>query len=83
MQTGDSTEGNQSPPNRTARSQTLLDSNATRARVGGKSHMCLWRWTRDPAVRFPAPDIVINGRRYWYEDTIDRWLSDRKVKSVP
>ena len=83
MQTRQSADADHTQSPNGAAGRTLLDSNATRARVGGKSHMCLWRWTRDPAVRFPAPDIVINGRRYWYEDSIDRWLSDRTAKSVP
>jgi hypothetical protein len=82
MQSRQSVGADQPPPSKLAVGGKLLDSNATRARVGGKSHMCLWRWTRDPKVRFPVPDIVINGRRYWYEDTISRWLSDRTARSI-
>ncbi len=43
---------------------TLLDSAAARATCGNVSTMCIWRWQRDPRVQFPAPDVVINSRRY-------------------
>ena len=32
--------------------------------------MTLWRWTRDPRIRFPPPDVVINGRKYWKRKTL-------------
>ena len=39
---------------------------------GGISDMTLWRWTRDPRIKFPPPDIVINGRKYWKRRTLRR-----------
>ena len=35
------------------------------------SDMTIWRWTRDPVVQFPEPDVVIRRRRYWRRRTID------------
>jgi hypothetical protein len=60
----------------------MMDSATTRAICGGVSNMCLWRWTRDPRVRFPAPDLVINGRRYWKVTTIRRWKAERVAKQA-
>ena len=33
----------------------LLTSKQIRARVGGVSDMCIWRWMRDERVMFPRP----------------------------
>lgn len=62
--------------------ETLLDSNATRARCGGKTNMTLWRWQRDPRVQFPRPDMVINGRRYWRLGTLRRWQAQQANKQA-
>jgi len=61
----------------------LMDSAQVRGSVGGKSNMCLWRWQRDPRVQFPAPDLVINGRRYWKAGTIRRWKAAQAAKQAP
>ncbi len=50
--------------------ETLLTSAQVRARVGNVSAMCIWRWMHDERVKFPAPDVVINKRNYWYSGTI-------------
>jgi hypothetical protein len=60
--------------------EVLLDSAGVRASVGDKSNMCLWRWQRDPRVQFPKPDVIINGRRYWYVGTIRRFKVSRARK---
>jgi hypothetical protein len=31
------------------------------------------RWKQDPKLKFPKPDLVINGREYWRRRTIERW----------
>jgi hypothetical protein len=51
---------------------TLLTGKQVRARVGGVTQMCIWRWTRDPRVKFPAP-IKINNRNYWRFGDLRRW----------
>jgi len=51
---------------------TLLTSNQTRARVGGVSTMCIWRWMRDCRVKFPQP-IKINKRNYWRLGDLRQW----------
>ena len=56
--------------------EMLLTSKQTRARVGDVSTMCIWRWMRDPRVRFPAP-IKINGRNYWRLGVLRRWDAER------
>ena len=73
-------QGRRAPP--PLDDDALLDSAQTRASVGNKSNMCLWRWQRDPKVNFPAPDLVINHRRYWYAGTIRRWKAERAVKAA-
>jgi hypothetical protein len=82
MQTVQATE----TPHRTTQpvigDDVLLDSAQTRASVGGKSNMCLWRWQRNPKVNFPAPDLVINKRRYWYAGTIRRWKARCATKAA-
>lgn len=54
----------------------LLTAAQTRARVGGVSAMCIWRWMRDPRVLFPAP-IQINRRNYWKFGDLRRWQAER------
>lgn len=60
----------------------LLNSGQVRSHVGNVSNMCLWRWTRDPRVQFPEPDVVINGRRYWFTSSIRRFSAERATKAV-
>ena len=50
----------------------LLTSKDTRARIGGVSTMCIWRWMRDERVRFPEP-LKINNRNYWRAGDLRRW----------
>ena len=50
----------------------LVSSKGVRKEFGGVSLMTLWRWRnvpKDPRLRFPAPDVVINDRNYWYRKT--------------
>ncbi len=54
----------------------LLTAAQTRARVGGVSAMCIWRWMRDPRVQFPAP-TRINRRNYWRLGALRRWQAER------
>lgn len=54
----------------------LLTSVQVRSRIGGVSTMCLWRWMRDPRVRFPAP-IKIKRRNYWRIGDLRQWQNDR------
>jgi predicted DNA-binding transcriptional regulator AlpA len=58
----------------------LLTSLQTRARHGGVSAMCIWRWMRDPRVQFPAP-IKINARNYWRLGDLRRWHAERIAKA--
>ena len=59
----------------------LLTAAQTRARVGGVSAMCVWRWMRDPRVQFPQP-IKINARNYWRIGDLRRWQAERASKSA-
>jgi predicted DNA-binding transcriptional regulator AlpA len=61
--------------------EMLLTSKQTRARVGDVSTMCIWRWMRDPRVRFPAP-IKINGRNYWRLGVLRRWDAERMARDA-
>jgi len=50
-----------------------------RRRYGGISEMGLWRWINDGKVNFPKPDLIVNGRRLWSEDSLDAFDA-RQVK---
>ena len=39
----------------------------------GISAMTRYRWRKNPALEFPPPDLEINDRPYWGEDTLDGW----------
>ena len=58
----------------------LLTASQARARVGGVSAMCIWRWIRDPHVRFPAP-LKINARS-WQLGDLRRWQAERTSTSA-
>jgi len=58
--------------------EALLTSAQTRARVGGVSTMCLWRWQRDERVQFPQP-IKINNRNYWRVGDLRSWQAARSA----
>jgi predicted DNA-binding transcriptional regulator AlpA len=49
--------------------ETLMTAAQVRAEFGGISDMTLWRWLKDEELDFPQP-IVINGRRYFYEQKV-------------
>jgi predicted DNA-binding transcriptional regulator AlpA len=55
---------------------TLLTSAQMRARVGGVSTMCIWRWMRDPRVQFPHP-VKLNSRNYWRLGDLRQWQAER------
>jgi predicted DNA-binding transcriptional regulator AlpA len=61
--------------------ETLLTSAQVRARVGGVSSMCIWRWMRDPRVQFPVP-VKINSRNYWRLGTLRRWDAEHVTKAA-
>jgi hypothetical protein len=50
----------------------LVPSSIVKRENGGVSDMTIWRWTRDPRIQFPRPDIIINGRKYWKRRTLRR-----------
>jgi predicted DNA-binding transcriptional regulator AlpA len=68
-----------SPP--PADDDTLLTSTQARARVGGVSTMCIWRWMRDPRVQFPHP-VKITNRNYWRLGDLRRWQAERVAKAA-
>jgi predicted DNA-binding transcriptional regulator AlpA len=59
---------------------TLLTSGQVRARVGGVTTMCIWRWMRNDRVRFPHP-IKMNGRNYWRLGDLRQWQAERMTKA--
>ena len=64
-----------------ASNRTYLNSKQVRARYGGISDMSLWRWVRDPKMRFPAP-IRINRLKFWDQaelDAFDARVDQREV----
>jgi hypothetical protein len=55
-----------------------LARNAPLARYLGVSAMTVWRWKRDPALRFPQPTVV-NDIEYTDLNCVDDWLIERRV----
>jgi hypothetical protein len=51
----------------------LLPTREVRIACGDVADMTLWRWTRNPEISFPGPDLVLNGRKYWRRRTIEAW----------
>ena len=84
MLTEISTSGDQKVrriPQSSSDDDTLLTSVQTRARVGGVSTMCIWRWLRDDRVNFPKP-IQINKRNYWRLGDLRRWQAERSEQKA-
>jgi hypothetical protein len=52
--------------------------NAALARYLNISPMSVWRWARDPELKFPQPS-VINNISYTNLDEVDAWLRARVV----
>jgi len=38
------------------------------------------RWQNDPSVGFPPPDMTINDRNYWSDETLDAFDASRRNK---
>ncbi len=47
----------------------------------GISNMTLWRWERDPRLKFPKP-IEINGRFYQDLSVLEEWERSRAVATA-
>jgi hypothetical protein len=52
--------------------EDLVPSSDVRRENGNVTAMTLWRWSRDPRINFPPPDVVINNRNYWKRRTLRR-----------
>ncbi len=63
----------------TTPSENLLKAQAVQDRLGGISSQTLWRWLKDPALKFPKP-IYICGTRYWVSGEIDAFVSRQREK---
>jgi len=37
------------------------------------SDVGLWRWLKDPELKFPQPTLRVRDRRYWLEDDLLNW----------
>jgi hypothetical protein len=61
----------------------LVPSGAVKEQFGNISDMTVWRWQRNPRVRFPLPDFVINGRNYWTRRTLRRHRHRMEMESRP
>lgn len=61
--------------------EEMLTAKQTRQRYGGLSDMSLWRWLRDPDLKFPKP-MIINSRRYWRRADLTSWERGRTAKEA-
>jgi len=61
----------------------LLDAKTVKRDLGNISEMCLWRWTRDR--QFPAPDLIMGGRKFWHRSSVENWIEAQKTatRSIP
>jgi predicted DNA-binding transcriptional regulator AlpA len=57
--------------------EIYLTSAQLRARLGGVSEVCIWRWLKDPRLGFPKPAMTIHKRRYWLVSQIQAWERNR------
>jgi predicted DNA-binding transcriptional regulator AlpA len=58
----------------------LLTAAQVRTRYGGISDMGLWRWLKNPALKFPQPADRINGRRLWRFSDLQAWDASRAAQ---
>ena len=59
---------------------TMITARTVREICGGVSDMSIFRWLRDSG--FPHPTYH-NRRRYWREDQVREWWSDRSEAPPP
>ena len=64
------------------RQKLYCTATQVRRRYGGISEMGLWRWIHDGKVDFPKPDLIVNGRRLWSEDSLDGFDARLSVKEA-
>jgi predicted DNA-binding transcriptional regulator AlpA len=70
------TEARKAP--QSADDDALLTAAQTRARFGGVSAMCLWRWRNNPALAFPRPvRIGSSSRLYWRLGDLRAWQAEQ------
>ena len=81
MQTVEAIERRKAKPQPTLDDDSLLTSAQTRARCGGVSTMCVWRWMRDERVQVPGP-VKINGRNYWRLGDLRQWQAAQRGKAA-
>jgi predicted DNA-binding transcriptional regulator AlpA len=51
----------------------LRTARKVRSQLGDISDVSLWRWIRNPTLKFPKP-TKISGRLYFRADEIDAWI---------
>lgn len=56
----------------------LLPSREVKKRLGDVSDMTIWRWLRDPELKFPVP-VVISKRKYWPAAEIEDFIARRRA----
>jgi predicted DNA-binding transcriptional regulator AlpA len=61
-------------------SPKYLTRSSVRKRYG-ISNMTLWRWERDPRLKFPKP-LEINGRLYQDLSALEEWERSRAVTTA-
>jgi hypothetical protein len=65
--------------------ETLVDAKQVRGPIlGGRSDMWLHRKLKDPnpETKFPDPDVVLSGRRYWRRGTVRAWIDAQARKGA-
>jgi predicted DNA-binding transcriptional regulator AlpA len=60
--------------------QTFLTGPQVQSRYQ-KSHVTIWRWVRDPELRFPQP-IQINRLNYWRLADLEAWEAAQELRGA-
>lgn len=59
----------------------FIPASAVRKRYGNAAESTLWRWERDPDLKFPKPVVLGGGRKYWRLTDLEAWEASRPNES--
>ncbi len=48
----------------------------------GRTVITLNRWLKDENLKFPPPDMIVNGHRLWRDSTVRGWEAGAKERGT-